>query len=270
MPVPEWGYLKTPTIWTAPVSLQTIWQMLAASFTARHSVRSLHITERMTQEGIRPLRERLLERLETIATGYLANWPKSSGQVRSVARRFAMIAIGGELATSFGLTGWDTDTAEVLVGMCFGDWLRARGTSGRREDEQAVQQLRDFIARNGSARFADWVDKNPEELPETWDEGKPPPERYRIQNQAGWRRWLKTQDGRWGWCYMLTSSGMREAMAGLNMKDATKVLVDRGVLIPDTQGKTSRPNGHRDKQARFAFMWWPVIFWLYLLAMSEH
>lgn len=200
-----------------------------------------HLTERMTQEGIRPLRERLLERLETIASGYLANWPQSSGQVRSVARRFAMIAIGGELATSFGLTGWDTDTAEVLVGMCFGDWLRARGTSGRREDEQAVQQLRDFIARNGSARFADWVDKNPEELPDTWDEGKPPPERYRIQNQAGWRRWLKTQDGRWGWCYMLTSSGMREAMAGLNMKDATKVLVDRGVLIPDTQGKTSRP-----------------------------
>ncbi|MFT8656821.1 MAG: DUF927 domain-containing protein [Acetobacter papayae] len=205
-----------------------------------------HLTALMAEEGTRPLRERLLDRLEAIAAGYLQNWPRASGQVRSVARRFAMIAVGGELATSFGLTGWDADTADVLVGLCFGDWLRARGTSGRREDEQAVQQLRDFIARNGASRFQDWVDRTAEELPQSWDEGKPPPERYRTQNQAGWRRWAKTQEGQWGWGYMLTSSGIREALAGLNLRDATKALAERGVLIPDKEGKFSqsvRPPG---------------------------
>jgi hypothetical protein len=109
-----------------------------------------------------------------------------------------------------------------------------------------VQQLRDFIARNGASRFQDWVDRTAEELPQSWDEGKPPPERYRTQNQAGWRRWAKTQEGQWGWGYMLTSSGMREALAGLNLRDATKVLAERGVLIPDKEGKFSqsvRPPG---------------------------
>ncbi|MGO2958247.1 MAG: DUF927 domain-containing protein [Acetobacter sp.] len=204
------------------------------------------LARRMEAEGIRPFREVLLERLEVIATGYLQNWPNASGQVRSVSRRFAMIALAGELATSFGLTGWDNDTAEALVGLAFGDWLRARGTAGRREDEQAVQQLRDFISRNSSARFEDWVDKTAEELPQSGEEGKPPAERYRTQNRAGWRYWVKAPDGRYVWRYLLTSAGMNEALNSLNIRDAKEVLVKRGLLIPAKDGKLSeslRPPG---------------------------
>lgn len=198
------------------------------------------LTHRLNTEGFVSLRDGLLERMEAIASGYLKNWPNASGQVRSVSRRFAMIALAGELATSFDLTGWDNDTPEVLVGLCFGDWLRARGTSGRREDEQAIQQLRDFIARNASARFEDWVDKTAEEQPQSGEDGKPPPERYRTQNRAGWRYWTKAQDGRYVWRYLLTSAGMNEALNGLNAKEARKVLVDRGLLIPGDDGKTAK------------------------------
>lgn len=199
------------------------------------------LTHRLNTEGFVSLRDGLLERMEAIASGYLKNWPNASGQVRSVSRRFAMIALAGELATSFDLTGWDNDTPEVLVGLCFGDWLRARGTSGRREDEQAIQQLRDFIARNASARFEDWVDKVAEDQPQSGEDGKPPPERYRTQNRAGWRCWTKLQDGRYVWRYLLTSAGMNEALNGLNARDAKRVLVERGLLIAGDDGKLAKP-----------------------------
>lgn len=199
------------------------------------------LTQCLGTEGLVPFRDKLLERMEAIASGYLKNWPNASGQVRSVSRRFAMIALAGELATSFGLTRWDNDTAEVLVGLCFSDWLRARGTSGRREDEQAIQQLRDFISRNASARFEDWVDKSAEEQPQSGEDGKPPPERYRTQNRAGWRYWVKAPDGRYVWRYLLTSAGMNEALNGLNLRDAKKVLAERGLLIAGDDGKLSKP-----------------------------
>ncbi|MGF1277593.1 DUF927 domain-containing protein [Acetobacter pasteurianus] len=205
-----------------------------------------HLADRMAAEGVRGLREALLARMDTIASAYLQNWPKASGQVRSVARRFAMIALAGELATEFDLTGWDRDTPEVLVGLCFADWLRLRGTAGRREDEQAIQQLRDFISRNASARFEDWVDKSAEEQPQSGEDGKPPAERYRTMNRAGWRCWVKAPDGRYVWRYLLTSAGMNEALNGLNARDAKKMLVERGLLIPAKDGKFSeilRPPG---------------------------
>ncbi|MCG0994860.1 DUF927 domain-containing protein [Acetobacter indonesiensis] len=197
------------------------------------------LTQRMEAEGIRIFRESLLARMEAISTIYLSHWPNASGQVRSVSRRFAMIALAGELATEFGLTGWDHDTPDVLVSMCFGDWLRARGTAGRREDEQAIQQLRDFITQNLSARLEPWIDKDADEMPVEWGEGKPPPERYRTQKQAGWRRWAKGPDGRYIWCPILNPAGMREALTGLNQIEAKKILVERGLLIPGKGGKNS-------------------------------
>lgn len=197
------------------------------------------LTGRLTAEGLPQLREALRLRVAALSEHYLRNWPDASGQVRSVSRRFAIVALGGELATQFGLTGWDADTAAELVRLCFEDWLRARGTTGRREDEQAVEQLRDFISRNGEGRFERWVDPQVTDAPQS-GASEPPGERFRTQMRAGWKRWQKLDDGETGWQFYLTSAGMKEALAGLNGRDAKKVLVDRGFLKPGADGKLAR------------------------------
>nr|WP_243444431.1 DUF927 domain-containing protein [Acetobacter persici] len=204
-----------------------------------------HLADRMAAEGVMGFREALLARMDTIATSYLQNWPKASAGALCCAT-LCMIALAGELATEFNLTGWDRDTPEVLVGLCFADWLRLRGTAGRREDEQAIQKLRDFISRNASARFEDWIDKSAEEQPQSGENGEPPKERYRTMNRAGWRRWVKAPDGRYVWLYLLTSDGMNEALNGVSARDAKQMLVDRGLLIKAKDGKFSellRPPG---------------------------
>jgi len=191
------------------------------------------------REGHRVVREKLRERVAAMTAKYLQNWPDASGQVRSVARRFAIVAVGGELATSSGITGWNEDTARELTRLCFQDWLHQRGTTGRREDEQAIVQVRDFLSKHGESRFERWVDPKAAELPQSEAMPEPPGERFRTQNRAGWKRWLKLEDGSWGWTFFLTSEGMRDALTGLNQRDAHKALRDRGFIVPASDGKMS-------------------------------
>ncbi|WP_035979281.1 DUF927 domain-containing protein [Kozakia baliensis] len=198
------------------------------------------LVSRLDVEKQRDVKDDLRERMNAIAASYLENWADASGQVRSVARRFAIIALGGELATEFGITGWDDDTSLELIRLCFQDWLQTRGTVGKREDEQAVAQLRDFISRNGEGRFERWVDPHMAELPQSDVPADPPGERFRTQMRAGWKRWVKLDDGRMGWLFLLTSNGMNEALSGLNARDAKRVLVDRGFLTPGPDGKLAK------------------------------
>lgn len=198
------------------------------------------LTARMKDDGGRATRENLRTRMVEITDHYLMNWPDASGQVRSVARRFAIAALGGELATEFGLTGWDDDTAVELVAICFRDWLTARGSVGRREDEQAVEQLRDFLSKHGEGRFERWVDPKAVDIPQTEVEADPPGERFRTQQRAGWKRWEKSEDGKFGWRFYLTPDGMGEALSGLNARDAKRVLIERGFLVPGSDGKAAR------------------------------
>ncbi|MBB2200467.1 DUF927 domain-containing protein [Gluconacetobacter tumulisoli] len=210
------------------------------------------LTDTMTRESEDELRRRLRARIAELAESWLKDHPAASGQVRSVASRFAMVAVGGELATEFGLTGWDDDVAGVMAGLCFDVWLAERGTVGRREEEQAVQQLRDFIAKHGEARFERWVDSNTPEGQQVEAPDLPPGERFRTQNRAGWKRWIKEADGRSAWRYFLMSDGMVEALSGLNQRSAKVVLTERGFLLPGRDGKMSAlisPPGHKKVRA---------------------
>ena len=54
-----------------------------------------------------------------------------SGEVSRAALRFALIAAAGELATEWGLTGWQRGEACQAAARCFHEWVRARGTKGR-------------------------------------------------------------------------------------------------------------------------------------------
>lgn len=189
---------------------------------------------------------------DELIRAWLALWPDANGQVSSVARRFALVALAGELAGKAGLTGWGVGVATEAAHTCFRAWLSERGTSGSREDEQAVVQLRSFIGANGPSRFELWKDVAVSDAAQGDLDGMPPAEGFRTVKRAGWRRWVRDADGRHGWRYFLTPDGWGEAMDGLDKRAAGKLLAGRGFLLASQDGRNSRlvtPPGHRKVRA---------------------
>lgn len=104
-----------------------------------------------------------------------------SGQVERVASRFALVAVGGEMATDAGLTGWAKGEASKGVYACFKSWLENRGGLGDLEEMAIIQQVRQFIAEHGDSRFQ-WVHRaNDSHAP-------------KIIIRAGYKIWI-TEDG---------------------------------------------------------------------------
>jgi putative DNA primase/helicase len=100
----------------------------------------------------------------------------ASGQVLSVAGRFALIASAGALATAYGITGWEEGAAERAAARCFRAWLDRRGTSGAGEIEAGISQVMQFVAAHGASRF--------QAIGERGD-GR---EEHKIINRAGFKR----------------------------------------------------------------------------------
>jgi putative DNA primase/helicase len=73
----------------------------------------------------------------------------ASGQVRRIARQYALIAYAGELATKHGITGWKAGEATAAVKECF---LLAvedfGGADGKREHRQVLEAVESFLFAN--------------------------------------------------------------------------------------------------------------------------
>lgn len=102
----------------------------------------------------------------------------ASGQARRVADRFALVAMGGELATQWGLTGWDRGAALAAAGTCYRSWLAGRGGEGNQEEANMLNQVREFFERHGDGAFDLWHRIGDDRSPRTAD-------------AAGVRRWLQ-------------------------------------------------------------------------------
>lgn len=102
----------------------------------------------------------------------------ASGQARRVADRFALVAMGGELATQWGLTGWETGEALAAAGSCYRAWLAGRGGEGNQEETNMLNQVREFFERHGDGAFDLWHRVGDDRSPRTAD-------------AAGLRRWLQ-------------------------------------------------------------------------------
>ena len=180
--------------------------------------------------------ETLRDRANAFLRGWLERIPELGGQVRSVGLRFSLIALAGELASEAALTGWPPGAAAEAAHTCFRAWLAERGTTGAREDVQAVAQLRAFILKHGGARFDIW-NEAPPDAAQVETETPPPFEKFRTQHRAGWRRWeQELENGRPGWRYFLTADGMNEALAGLASREARRTLAALGYIVPPDGG----------------------------------
>ncbi len=145
----------------------------------------------------------------------------ASGQAHRVAGRFALIAAAGELATAYGITGWPEGAAEAGAATCFRAWLDGRGGAGNLEEPRMLAQVRAFFEAHGEARFSPW-EGDPHDRP--------------TINRAGFRR--TTPEG--VEFYVLPEAFRAEVCAGFDAKAVARLLVAKGMLRPDKDGKAAR------------------------------
>jgi putative DNA primase/helicase len=144
------------------------------------------------------------------------------GQDKRAAGRFALLALAGELATEYGVTGWPEGAAIEAAGIAFQSWRGNRGT-GNDERRQIVDRVSSFIERNGDARFSS-ADNNTDTP---------------VRDRAGW--WCDGDDGR---VFLFNSDGLKEALKGFDFKRALDVLQEVGAL------PKSNSSGERAKAQR--------------------
>ncbi len=142
----------------------------------------------------------------------------ASGQVLSVAGRFALVAAAGTLATVFDILPWSKEEAATAAGMCFKAWLAKRGGAGAMEFETGLAQIRRFLEAHGSSRFQ-----------AIGEDGE-----AKILNRAGFRR--KADDGRWEY-FVLPEAWKSEVCVGQDARALAKELGQRGFLVPGSDGK---------------------------------
>jgi uncharacterized protein (DUF927 family) len=145
----------------------------------------------------------------------------ASGQVLRVARRFALVAVAGELATHYGITGWETGEAMQAGRKCFASWLESFGGAGNREERNILSQVRAFFEAHGQSRFEDVH----------------APGDQRIINRAGFYRAGANGDREF---LVLPEAFRRELCQGFHVPTATKSLLDAGWLEPGKDGKASQ------------------------------
>lgn len=161
----------------------------------------------------------------------------AAGQVQRVGRRFALVAVAGELATEAGLTGWPAGTATEAARRCFNAWIEARpGGIGLTEDAQMMRQVRQWFGMHGEARFTDWSRADDDHAPKT-------------MNRAGWRRAVKTATGLdeligWEW-FVLPDVFRAEACRGYSERAVLRLLRERGHLVGEGKhfGTRASPPG---------------------------
>ncbi|MBJ6724398.1 DUF927 domain-containing protein [Geomesophilobacter sediminis] len=141
----------------------------------------------------------------------------AGGQVYRVAERFAIVAAAGEVATGFGITGWEPGEAFRSATSCFRAWLDGRGGTDQSEYDKMKLRLRHFLEQHGDSRFT------------TIDDDRP------VPNRAGFR----SRDAKSGLYeyYILTGCWKKDVCAGFDSKAMARYLAECGFLKLSSKGE---------------------------------
>jgi putative DNA primase/helicase len=152
--------------------------------------------------------------LDTIKAKPAFQAPGGEGQAKRAAGRFAVLALAGELATGYGITGWAEGDAINASGVGFAAWLSLRGGMGQGNSErgQITERITSFIERHGDSRFSDADDTDEQRV-------------LMVRDRAGW--WRAAGEGR---TYLFTADGLREALKGFDFNRALDTLQEVGAI----------------------------------------
>jgi uncharacterized protein (DUF927 family) len=144
-----------------------------------------------------------------------------SAEVLRVARRFAVAAAAGELATSIRLTGWHEGDATKAGEICLKAWIRTRGSTGPGDVHAAINQVAAFLEAHGASRFqADGASTE------------------KVINRAGFL--ARDSEGNVTHYYILPEVFRREVCAGFEPETVARTLLDRGFLDPGGKGRLQK------------------------------
>lgn len=146
--------------------------------------------------------------------------PGSHGQISRVAKRFALVAAAGELASEDGITGWPAGEARQAAKVCFAVWLDKFGVVNQ-ERGAILKQIRAFFEKHGASRFEN-KDANAGE---------------KIVNRAGF--YSADTEGRKDY-YVLPEVFKNEICGDFGHQLVVKTLIEEGWIIPGGD-KDSRP-----------------------------
>lgn len=160
---------------------------------------------------------RLPEEYETVCK--LPEFNREEGQERRAGAAFALIATAGELATEYGITGWQPGDAIEAAASAFKQWLQARGGNGQGfEAIEALSRVRAFIERHG-AKFQSFEETA-----------------IIVHDRAGW---VKDDDDN-GKVYLFTPAAFREALGDIDLASAAQALHEAG-WIARSDNDTTKP-----------------------------
>jgi len=143
----------------------------------------------------------------------------ANGQVQRVLYRFALIAAAGALATEWNIVDWPEEEAFWATADCFQDWIKNRGGLSAQEERNALLQIRHFFELHGDCRFS------------TFDENT-----SKTINRAGY---VKYDDNSIHF-YVFSEVFKNDICNGIDPFFAAKIAIEKGWLIPDSEGKSTR------------------------------
>lgn len=162
----------------------------------------------------------------------------ASGQVYRGANRFALVAAAGEIASSYGLTGWQAGKAITSAKTCFTAWLDARGGIETTEEMQMLAQVRRFIEQNDN-RF-EWWDRtmdNRAPIPSVRCGFKRPLRDGKIYEGSYKDGTAQPEDLTTAY-YVLPESFKSEICKGFDVKAMCRLLRDENILDGEKDGFT--------------------------------
>jgi uncharacterized protein (DUF927 family)/phage/plasmid primase-like uncharacterized protein len=171
--------------------------------------------------------------------------PDHSGQAGRVARRFGLVAVAGELASRYGLTGWAEGEATHAAQTCFAAWLEGFGGGAtNREDGKILAQVAAFFDAHGASRFQNMTDRD-----------------ARVLNRAGFYRDGPGDDGVRTY-YVLTTVFKSEVCRGYAPDAVAKLLLERGHLQGGSDGRATQKHrlpGMGNSQRVYTFIHLPAM-----------
>lgn len=162
--------------------------------------------------------QRVTQHMEAFCKRYVPDG--ADGQVGRVARRFALVAAAGELATEYGVLPWPTGEATKAAATCFKAWLACRGGVGSAELAAGIEHVVRFFQAHGASRFEDADTVTPQ----------------KSNNRVGY---LKNINGERCFC-VYPPLFKSEVCNGYDVSMLLKAFADKGQLYTDGAGRWTR------------------------------
>ncbi len=155
---------------------------------------------------------------------------RANGQVGRAAEKFAVAGLAGELATSFGITGWTTGECIKAAKTQFKAWLTRRGGTGNIEEMQILKHVASQIELFGEKYFRRW-DKKPNNDSTIIDEHVPSRNElwgFRITEEIKSMAHGNTTEH----LYLVTKQAFETQLCkGFDHKRVARLLRSEGILI---------------------------------------